>query len=217
MRAFILTLIFGLLPWQVLAGEKVTQETTFTRAIDTVDHEDASEESNGVDDPDYWADTFFEVNFLAEEVVMVGYRPLGCNIEETVPAFGATVHKADINTFFYLVPCHMGDVNVEHYVAQIGPRHEGYAEYYDFEYPPDFNLDNRSLIVNPEWWNDESLLTSVEYYSPDADCGVYQIHRYDWADDFFELIEYREKPECDGIHTAPTDYPLVWTIEEMGQ
>ena len=77
MRAFILILICGLLPWQVLAGENARQETTYTRAIDTVDHEDASEETNGVDDADYWEDTFFEVNFLAEEVVMVGYRPFG--------------------------------------------------------------------------------------------------------------------------------------------
>ena len=202
-----------------IAGEKAAEETTYKRAVDTVAEDPAGADAGegDVDDPTLWSDTYFNPKTVPDEVQILAYRPLDCEMPEAVAAFGAKVHKFDVNSYFYLVPCRTGDLNIEHYLAQVSPRHESYAELHDFEYPISFNQDNFTLIVNPEYWADDGGLTSTSYHSPNADCGVYQVHRYRPKRDYFELIEYREKDSCDGVKTPPTDYPLVWTIEEMGQ
>ena len=41
-----------------------------------------------------------------------------------------------------------------------------------------------------------------------GDCGSYV--EYQWQDSGFELKEYRDKSECDGIYIDPKDYPLIY-------
>ncbi|MDA9009365.1 hypothetical protein N9K16_05340 [Alphaproteobacteria bacterium] len=202
-----------------IAGEKAAEETTYKRATDTIvdDLAGAGAGEGDVDDKTLWSNTYFNPKAMHDEVQMLAYRPLDCEMPEAVAAFGAKVHKFDVNSYFYLVPCRTGDLNIEHYVAQISPRHEGNAELHEFEYPIGFNRDNFTLIVNPEYWADSDWLMSTSYHSSGADCGVYQVHRYRPKRDYFELIEYREKANCDSVQTPPAEYPLVWTIEEMGQ
>ena len=69
----------------------------------------------------------------------------------------------------------------------------------------------------PEFSIDGRILTSVTYASPNYDCGFWEKHRYEPDGDYFELVEYREKKRCDSKTTPPEQYPMVWTILEMGQ
>ncbi|MEL7430036.1 MAG: DUF1176 domain-containing protein, partial [Pseudomonadota bacterium] len=149
--------------------------------------------------------------------IMPGYRTFGCDMEEPMQGYGASAIGAGNGNVIYLVPCKSGDVNIEHYVAMTGPRHGSFAETYEFELPITFNEPNRSTLINPQYDASAGILTSTTYSSPDYDCGIFEKHRYVPDQDFFELIEYREKTDCDGQGGSPEAFPLVWTLDEMGQ
>lgn len=160
---------------------------------------------------------FYSANELPEAVIMPGYRTLGCDMEGPIQGYGARAAGAGNGNVVYLVPCNSGDVNIEHYVAMTGPRHGSFAETYEFELPPDFNEPNRATLINPQFDAQSGTLTSTTYSSPAYDCGVFEKFRYVPEQDFFELIEYREKTDCDGVTGLPENFPLVWTLDEMGQ
>ena len=148
---------------------------------------------------------------------MPGYRTFGCDMETPMQAWGAVGLGMGNGHDIYLVPCQNGDVNAEHYVAIVGPKYGNHANTYEFEYPITFNQPNRSTIINPDFDPQSGILTSTTYHSPNYDCGIYEKHQYVADQDFFELLEYREKILCDGGNVLPENYELVWTIEELGQ
>ena len=159
----------------------------------------------------------YSVNELPDAVAMPGFRVFECDMENTLQGYGAIAQGAGNGNVIFMVPCQSGDVNIEHYIAMTGPKHGNFANTYEFETPPDFNQPNQSTIINPQFEAETGTLTSIQYYSPNSDCGVYSKHAYVADQDFFELLEYREKITCDGKYTPPENYDLVWTIDEMGQ
>ncbi len=159
----------------------------------------------------------YTVGELPEAVAMHGYRVFDCDMENTLQGYGAIALGAGSGNVVFMVPCQLGDSNIEHYVAMTGPKHGNFANFYEFETPPDFNQPNQGIIINPDYDPQSGTLTSVQYYNHANDCGVYSKHAYVADGDFFELLEYREKSNCDGQYTAPENYDLVWTIDEMGQ
>lgn len=196
-------------------------------------HEDQSEENyataNAEADPapsagiaDYSSDIgsgsrVYYVDELPDAVSMHGYRVFDCDMENMLQGYGAIVMGAGNGNVLYMVPCQPGDLNIEHYVAMTGPAHGNFANFYEFETPPDFNLPNEGIIINPEFDAENGILTSTRFDSHESDCGVFTKHAYVADGDFFELLEYREKVNCDGVFTSPETYDLVWTIDEMGQ
>ncbi len=159
----------------------------------------------------------YMVDELPEAVAMHGFRVFDCDMDNTLQGYGAIALGAGNGNVLFLVPCQLGDSNIEHYVAMTGPKHGNFANFYDFETPPDFNQPNQSIIINPEYDAGSGTLTSVQYYNHENDCGVFTKHAYVPDGDYFELLEYREKTVCDGQYTLPENYDLVWTIDEMGQ
>lgn len=160
---------------------------------------------------------FYSANDLPEAVIMPGYRTYSCDMETPMQGFGARAMGMGRGNVLFMVPCQNGDVNIEHYVAMTGPRHENFANTYEFELPLGYNQPNRPTIINPDYDPETGTLTSVTYYSSNYDCGIYEKHQYVADQDFFELSEYREKTDCDGITGPPEGFPLVWTIDELGQ
>ena len=163
----------------------------------------------------------YEVNKLPDSVSRLGFQVYECDMENAIGGFGARIYGLGDGHTLYLVPCQTGDANIEHYVAMSGPWMDGGVNYYDFEYPPDFNSDNAPLITNPEYDTTTGILTGTSYSSPNFDCGIWKKYALvapdDYNREFFELEEYREKQNCDGKTTPPPDYELVWTLAEMGQ
>ena len=208
-------------------------EPTGDEIVGADGHEDQSEENyadaNAADTPEQTlqisdfsseigsGSRLYNVNELPDAVAMHGYRVFDCDMENMLQGYGAIVMGAGNGNVLYMVPCQPGDVNIEHYVAMTGPAHGNFANFYDFETPPDFNQPNESIIINPEYHAESGTLTSVRFDSHESDCGVYTKHAYVADGDFFELLEYRKKTNCDGQYTAPETYDLVWTIDEMGQ
>lgn len=41
-----------------------------------------------------------------------------------------------------------------------------------------------------------------------GDCGSYS--EYQWQESSFQLKEYRDKSECDGVYIEPKNYPLIY-------
>ena len=158
----------------------------------------------------------YDLGGLPDSVLKPGYDMFNCDLQNTLNGFGAEVYGSKTGPTAYIVPCQAGDVNVDYYVM-LAHRGATAANTYEFESPPDFNASMRTTLVNPMWDPATKTLTSTTYHSPNYDCGVYEIHQYSEEADFFELIEYREKSDCNGVTTPPEGFPLSWTIDEMGQ
>jgi hypothetical protein len=64
-----------------------------------------------------------------------------------------------------------------------------------------------STLIDPTWDVAKRIVTSIGLGRAEGDCGV--LERYRVLDDgTFELIEYREKANCDGKAVKPEQFPL---------
>ena len=68
-------------------------------------------------------------------------------------------------------------------------------------------------IRNPQMDTANGIVSS-EYYDGDGSCGSYESYQLRSVEgealEFF-LMEYREKPNCDGAQTSARQFPLVYT------
>jgi hypothetical protein len=158
---------------------------------------------------------FYNVNEIPDQVQMVGYRTLNCDLQESVPAFGAQLHAVgDVEV--WVVPCSMADANVPYYITWHVPFAPANDETFEFETPPSFNQPNHSLVNNLFYDPDSGQITGTTYYSPNYDCGAFERHEFEAESGQYVLVEYLEKSNCDGITGPPEGWPLSWTIAEMG-
>jgi len=157
----------------------------------------------------------YAVSEIPDEIQMMGYRTLNCQLEETVPAFGAQYFaEGDVET--WVVPCQMADANVPYYMAIHIPFNPSLDEWKEFETPPGFNQPNHALVNNLFYDPDSGQVTGTTYYSPNYDCGTFERHEMEAESGNYMLVEYLEKGNCDGITGPPEGWPLSWTIDEMG-
>lgn len=157
----------------------------------------------------------YAVAEIPDSIQMMGYRTLDCQLEETVPAFGAQYYaEGDVET--WVVPCQMADANVPYYMAIHIPFNPSLDEWKEFETPPGFNQPNHALVNNLFFDPDSGQVTGTTYYSPNYDCGTFERHEMEAESGNYTLIEYLEKSNCDGITGPAEGWPLSWTIDEMG-
>jgi len=80
---------------------------------------------------------------------------------------------------------------------------------------PNARADDQSWLMEPRFNVETGILTSLELGRAAADCGKYQRHRLvaqeDGDNHFFELIEFREKPECDEVFIPVEEFPLIYS------
>ncbi len=157
----------------------------------------------------------YTVDELPESVQMMGYRTLDCRLDETLPAYGAQFYaEGDVET--WVVPCTMADANVPYFMAVHIPFNPSLDEWKEFETPPDFNQPNQALVNNLFFDPDTGQVTGTTYYSPNYDCGAFERHEMMAESGDYELVEYLEKSNCDGVTGPAEGWPLNWTIDEMG-
>ncbi|MEM5585332.1 DUF1176 domain-containing protein [Roseibium sp. AS2] len=157
----------------------------------------------------------YAVSEIPDSIQMMGYRTLDCQLEETVPAFGAKYFaEGDVET--WIVPCQMADANVPYYMAIHIPFDPSLDEWKEFETPPGFNQPNHALVNNLFYDPDTGNVTGTTYYSPNYDCGAFERHEVEAESGNYTLVEYLEKSGCDGVTGPPEGWPLNWTIDEMG-
>ena len=56
----------------------------------------------------------------------------------------------------------------------------------------------------------KQLLTIYTKYRGLGDCG--SLVEYQWKDSSFDLVEYREKEDCDGTYIEQENYPLIYPL-----
>jgi hypothetical protein len=70
-------------------------------------------------------------------------------------------------------------------------------------------LSNTSTIVGTTQFDPLNQILIIETKARGlGDCGSYV--EYQWQNSAFELKEYRDKSECDGVYIEPKEYPLIY-------
>ncbi|POF29741.1 DUF1176 domain-containing protein [Roseibium marinum] len=157
----------------------------------------------------------YAVSEIPDDIQMMGIRTLDCQLDETVPAFGAQ-YFAEGDVESWVVPCQMADANVPYFLAIHIPFNPSLDEWKEFETPPGFNQPNHALVNNLFYDPSTGQVTGTTYYGPGYDCGAFERHEMEAESGDYILIEYREKSACDGVTGPPEGWPLSWTIDEMG-
>lgn len=80
---------------------------------------------------------------------------------------------------------------------------------------PNNRADDQSWLMEPRFNVETGIVTSLELGRAAADCGKYQRHRLvahgDGDNHAFELIEFREKPDCDEVFIPVEEFPLIYS------
>lgn len=157
----------------------------------------------------------YDLAEVPDTVQMMGYRMMDCDLQETVPMYGAQYYvEGDVMT--YVVPCRSADLNVPYYMVTHIPFNPSLDELHEFETPPHFNQPDRALVHNLFFDRQTWQVTGTTYYSDGYDCGVFERHEQQRESGEYTLMEYYEKTDCDGIAGPPEGWPLEWTEAEMG-
>ncbi len=157
----------------------------------------------------------YSLDEIPESVRMIGARTLDCQLQETVPGFGAR-YFAQGDVEVWVIPCQMADLNVPWYMVTHIPFNPSLDELHEFETPPGFNQPNHSLVNNLSHDPATGQVTGTTYHSPNYDCGAFERHDHEAESGRYVLADYLEKSACDGVTGPPEGWPLSWTIDEMG-
>lgn len=164
-----------------------------------------------------WFDLVYAEGDLPDEVLMPGYRVLDCkDLAGSIGQVGAGITRDQRGRMWYAVPCAIGKANVQYYVVLHAPNAGHDHDLLMFQLPPAENKPDRAGILNPVIRADEDTIIATRYGNMNRNCGAYEIHRLNPDDGRLELNAYYEKRDCGGAQVAPKDFPLVFTLDEMG-
>ncbi|MEM1046566.1 MAG: DUF1176 domain-containing protein [Pseudomonadota bacterium] len=130
----------------------------------------------------------------------------------TVSTVWGSVYEIETDSEIWQVPCILGSYQSS-MVFALRPR-DGSVDprIMRFSVPPGYG-DPQSSIMEPRVDKASGILTSVSLGRPAADCGTVQRHRLVRDGDGkprFDLIEYRDKPECDETFVPIETFPLIF-------
>ncbi len=159
----------------------------------------------------------YEAAELPDEVLFVGYRLADCgDPTRALSEIGAMSNRDSTGRTTFLVPCQIGKANVSYYVVVHHPARGLTYEPMEFELPPAHNKPGRIVILNPFWDPGIDVLETTRFGNINRNCGAREIHHWLPGENRFELQYYFAKDGCGGPQTRPEDFPLEWTIDEMG-
>lgn len=69
--------------------------------------------------------------------------------------------------------------------------------------------NDNGVLMSPQWDIKTRVVTSISLGRNQGDCGVLERFRVT-EEGKFALMEYREKPKCDGVAMPPEQFPLVF-------
>ncbi len=132
----------------------------------------------------------------------------------STPGFGAVYAISDAMSLWQ-IPCMMAAYQGSSvFLAALNDRPE-HNVLLPFPFPPGEGNGDRYDLINPQVDAASGTVTSIARGRGAGDCGVLERHKLVAVEGEaveFELIEYREKTQCDGVATDPEDYPLVYPL-----
>lgn len=157
---------------------------------------------------------FDGLRFVPASILKTISQQLGdiCSPENT-PGAG-TVHAISDAMSLWQVPCMLGAYQGSSvFVAAINDRPEHHVVL-NFPDPPGEGSGDRFDIMSPTVDPARGTVTSIAYGRGSGDCGIYERHQLVTMEGEaveFELLEYREKTQCDGVATKPEQFPPVYS------
>ncbi|ADZ70684.1 DUF1176 domain-containing protein [Polymorphum gilvum] len=137
-----------------------------------------------------------------------------CMLETTVEMLGAVRFTINDDWSIWQLPCYLAAYQASHvHVQAVMLDGDLNAALMVFPGSPSSDPAEEVEIVNPEVDIATSTLTSFALGRGLGDCGRYaryELVRGEGESIDWELVELREKDDCNGVEDDPTAYPLIW-------
>ncbi|MEM6665811.1 MAG: DUF1176 domain-containing protein, partial [Pseudomonadota bacterium] len=122
---------------------------------------------------------------------------------------GAEVFDRDLGYALWVVPCWAAAYNFGYAAVAVPNDAPEAARALAFSPPPDAGWNAGYSITLPNVELTTGEIVGFHKARGISDCGTFEAHVWDGRDRM-TLVEYREKNDCDGVFTEPSDYPLVY-------
>ncbi|MDH4438845.1 MAG: DUF1176 domain-containing protein [Rhizobium sp.] len=146
---------------------------------------------------------------------IAAYAPDECADPSTLAYGGARYALNDAFTLWE-VPCFLGAYLGSSVFAITQNPPTDWVSVLTLPNPPALEGENNVGLMNPQVLPERGLMISTSVGRGEGDCGTYQVFRLmDAPGETFELqlLEYREKVQCDGVQVEPTAWPLQFRAE----
>jgi hypothetical protein len=144
------------------------------------------------------------------------YAPDQCSEPDTL-AYPGQRYAVNDNFILWEVPCFLGAYQGTSIFAITQNPPADWATMLSLPNPPALEGENNAQMMNPEVFAERGVFLSTSLGRGEGDCGTYQVFRLmDAPGETFEfqLMEYREKVNCDGVQSEPSEWPLQFQAGE---
>lgn len=128
-------------------------------------------------------------------------------------AWGGSRHVINDYYLFWQIPCWSGAYQAASVLAVTQNPPQDWGEILTIPNPPSLEGRQNYAAANPQVNGPKGHITTTELSRGVGDCGTFQVIRLiDGPGEVLELelLEYRDKPDCDGNASAPENWPLVY-------
>ena len=132
-----------------------------------------------------------------------------CRTTELLQDSPAIAYPVDADRTLWQVPCNTTAFHQTQMFVESDRQSASALVVHTFDYPPDQAFDAETDTVDPQFDSLSGRLTSFVKSRSQGDCGIFAA--YTWTGDGFDLLEYRQKSDCDGAIEDPETYPLLWS------
>lgn len=146
-------------------------------------------------------------NLVPRALIAEAQKRFGCD-PEVAKRVGITGYQLSGESGLWEIPCDSFAYSGSSVVANVQVERPAEYGFIDFKAPPGRRRDQPFIVLNGKWNDKARTLTSFAPGRGIGDCGTYEVHKV--VDARFQLVEFREKKECDGKTTPPEQYPLVY-------
>lgn len=121
---------------------------------------------------------------------------------------GVTAFRISAEMAVWQIPCDLFAYNASSVFVLVPVAQPDKFKFLDFQAPPGRTREDPYVLINPEWNARAHTVASFAKGRGLGDCGTYEVHKL--VDGRFQLMEFREKENCDGKPTPPAQYKLVY-------
>jgi hypothetical protein len=146
-------------------------------------------------------------NLVPRALIADAQKRFGCK-PEMAARVGITAYQLSEESGLWEIPCDSFAYSASSVIANVHVERPAEYQFIDFKAPPGRKRDEPFVLLNGKW-NEKAR--TVASYAPgrgQGDCGTYEIHKI--VDARAQLVEFREKKECDGRAIPPEQWPIVY-------
>ncbi len=143
---------------------------------------------------------------------MRDYASDDCDVDGSFAWAGAR-YVVNENYLLWEVPCTMGAYQGSSVFGVTQNPARDWAELLTLPNPPGLEGQQNYAAMSADVLPGQGIIKMTALSRGAGDCGVHQVHRLtDGPGEVleFELLEYRDKYDCDGNATAPENWPLAY-------